>query len=70
METATKYEYQATSVNDVSDDLRRVDAHLKLWADRGWELVSGCATGGNIAHTKFVMYWRKPIEPRNQPASV
>lgn len=65
METATKYEYQATSVNDVSEDLRRVDAHLKLWADRGWELVSGCAST-----TKFVMYWRKPLADTSEPTSI
>ncbi len=72
METATKYEYQATSVNDDSDDLRRVDLHLKLWADRGWELVSGCANAwrGNKEHTKFVMYWQKSIGSTPEPTSI
>jgi hypothetical protein len=68
MEIVTNYDYQATSVVDTSDDVRKVDAHLKLWAGRGWELVSGCATGSDITRTKFVMYWRKPINPSSQPA--
>jgi hypothetical protein len=70
MNTKTTYEYR---VSWVDDDKGEVETLMKLWADDGWELVSGSACPWvskdhsypgeppklQVWHAKFVMYWRK-----------
>lgn len=70
-EVAT-YEYAVSTVDDNITDANNL---MKVWAEAGWELVSGAVTSWSnkelgtttepipptIWHTKFVMYWRKPV---------
>jgi hypothetical protein len=75
VEIGTKYEYR---VSTIDDSPVKVDIEMKYWADNGWELVSGAASSwvsGSehtqaLWHTKFVMYWRKPIDSTPEPTSI
>jgi hypothetical protein len=73
----TKCEYR---VSQVDDDVEAVNETMGKWAEAGWELVSGsvnswASRGSNyndmtIWHTRYVMYWRKPITNIPEPTSV
>jgi hypothetical protein len=76
MENTVQYEYR---VSTIDDSPVKVDIEMKYWADNGWELVSGGASSWasreseysqTIWHTKFVMYWRKPLASKPEPTSV
>ncbi len=72
MENVTQYDYR---VSWVDDDTEAVNATMREWADLGWELVSGSTScwvrdelvsgrstpREDVWHTRFVMYWRKPM---------
>jgi hypothetical protein len=75
MENTVQYEYR---VSTIDDSPVKVDIEMKYWADNGWELVSGAASSWasgseytqTLWHTKFIMYWRKPITSEHEPTSV
>jgi hypothetical protein len=77
MENTAKYEYR---VSTIDDSPVKVDIEMKYWAENGWELVSGGASSWasrdsgyssqTTWHTKFVMYWRKPIPSEPETPSV
>lgn len=71
MSSAARFEYRLVTVND---DTTAVNNHMNAWAEAGWELVSGGASGWaavgppdrvgvatQVWHTRYILYWRKPI---------
>jgi hypothetical protein len=44
--------------------LANVNDAMRVWAERGWELVSATATSIPIHRIGYAFFWRRPVDPR------
>jgi hypothetical protein len=64
---AGRFEYRISEVSSTNSSTS-VNENMKLWSDKGWELVSGSTASFAVSegydrtwHTTYTMFWRKPL---------